>query len=475
MITLADENYNKKKLLAKLEDYPNEALSTPNASLKAIPRTLSEMGLGMPTIGGSLVEKAKTKIPDIINTLNGNPTVKTNSTPSEPITLSNNLPPTTSLAVPEKLSSLGMVQQGEGKWTKSTADGTSGGYTSNNNQYSPESPEIQKIADNAINPSPRTTIIGASQNVIESQPMTLLGNGIGRSQAELSKTLFTNNSDGMQAISRPVRSQDNVTNTLENRDINQPVRYLNAGLNVDFPSGTPLAEIKAFTNTHRGLAEQKAIDDKIATTKATVLQSLNGGRGPVPEMPIQPNISGMAPREAATLMDAYKAKIASRDNWLQNATQGKNYDAQNANQATQNSINAKHYATNDANSAEQNRITEENNKSTNLRSMANTDSEIAYRNAQIDSMKNPVPKPHDYKPQVVKNKDILGNESEIVMIPVVNKDGKVSYVNGMGNQPSQQNQLAENHPAIEFLRKNPSRANSFKAKYGYLPSWALTK
>jgi hypothetical protein len=39
----------------------------------------------------------------------------------------------------------------------------------------------------------------------------------------------------------------------------------------------------------------------------------------------------------------------------------------------------------------------------------------------------------------------------------------------------QQNNLPDNHPALDFLRKNPKEANNFKAKYGYLPSWAQAK
>lgn len=33
-------------------------------------------------------------------------------------------------------------------------------------------------------------------------------------------------------------------------------------------------------------------------------------------------------------------------------------------------------------------------------------------------------------------------------------------------------ELPDNHPAIKFLRDNPSQASNFKAKYGYLPAWA---
>jgi len=91
------------------------------------------------------------------------------------------------------------------------------------------------------------------------------------------------------------------------------------------------------------------------------------------------------------------------------------------------------------------------------------------RDIQGQVMQNPPDKENPLKPIVVKEYDELGNViGEKIKLP--GPDG--TY--GTANQ-AQGIQLSDNHPAIEFLRKNPATANKFKERYGYLPSWAVTK
>lgn len=155
-----------------------------------------------------------------------------------------------------------------------------------------------------------------------------------------------------RAITRPgSRQAIGGGSILDSRQPGQRVNYSNGGLNVQFAGNTPTDEIQRFTGTHSALTSQRAKDDAAAQGKEMARAALNGGRGPGPERPVMPNIAGMRPREAATLMDGYKAALSSHDNWQNNVTQVKNYDANNENQKEQNRLTGEHYKAADSGTA----------------------------------------------------------------------------------------------------------------------------
>jgi len=97
------------------------------------------------------------------------------------------------------------------------------------------------------------------------------------------------------------------------------------------------------------------------------------------------------------------------------------------------------------------------------------------RDIQGQVLQNPPVKENPLKPLVIEEPDPNDpsgmTKRQVIKMP--NAEG-TGYVNDTPNQTAV-NQLDENHPAIKFLKENPSQANNFKAKYGYLPSWATIK
>lgn len=349
-------------------DSSNEALSTPNASLKAIPRALSDLGLGMPTIGGSLVDEGKVAIPNAINYLNGNPTRST---------VDKIINPT----------------EGQAKAINAKLDAA---------RNIPLSPAPQEVVNGLRS---IVSIPGVSKPISEiSKPMQNIGESANTETNDQMMARLRADKDVQEAIApfaqqRALQPKMNGSITqsdggyasytvtpgtennpihpnnlqaLANRKEGQPVTYKNDFLNVEFPGNTSTSDIRNFTNSLQGSANLRVEEGKAALAHERLLAQMNGGRGPGPSMPTRPDISGMRPNEAKTVMAGYEAELRSYDNAQQNMTTGKYYDANNAN------------------NAEQNRINEDHNKSTGLRELANTDSEIAYRNAQIKAMKNPI-------------------------------------------------------------------------------------
>ena len=181
--------------------------------------------------------------------------------------------------------------------------------------------------------------------------------------------------------------------SLAGRKEGQSVNYSKGGLDVQFAGDTPTNEIQAFTGTHSSLADKREADNKVAAAELKALQAMNGGRGPGPDMPTMPDVSGMTVNRQKAAIGAYQAKQTAYDNWHQNA-----------NQAEQNSI-----------SREQNRIAGEGNKSTRLREMASTDSEISYRDAQTKALQNP-------PPVKMSVSDGMGGTNEILVDPRSGKE-----------------------------------------------------
>jgi hypothetical protein len=138
-----------------------------------------------------------------------------------------------------------------------------------------------------------------------------------------------------QAIARPTGAD-----VLAGRQPGQAVRYNRGGLSVEFAPNTSNQEIADFTGTHRGLVGARQEQEKIDAAQAAKLQAMNGGRGPGPDMPEMPDLSGLGPDEIKAQVAAYSARQSAYDNWHQNATQAENYQGQNANQSQQNQLAA---------------------------------------------------------------------------------------------------------------------------------------
>lgn len=100
------------------------------------------------------------------------------------------------------------------------------------------------------------------------------------------------------------------------------------------------------------------------------------------------------------------------------------------------------------------------------------------RDIQGQVAQEPPAKESRLKPIIIEESDPTdptgARKRQRLLMPNADETG---YVDGTPGQSGQTltNELPENHPAIKFLKDNPSQASNFKAKYGYLPDWAVSK
>jgi len=98
------------------------------------------------------------------------------------------------------------------------------------------------------------------------------------------------------------------------------------------------------------------------------------------------------------------------------------------------------------------------------------------RDIQGQVLQNPSVKEAKLKPMLIEESDPIdptGNtKRQRLLMPNADETG---YVDGTPEQLGQPMELPKNHPALDYLRKNPQTAAKFKARYKYLPSWAEGK